>query len=204
MKDMTEIAVVIDMSGSMEGLTSETISSFNQFLKEQQDLPGEATMTLTLFNTEYKQFYVNTPIKRVRPLDTSVYKAAGFTALLDAVGSTIDAVGKKLADLSEEERPNKVIVVVITDGDENRSKEYRLEQIKRKIKEQQDKYGWLFVFLGANQDSFKVAGNLGIPAANVQNYQATPGGTRQAYGLTSRAVSSVRGGSGLSGLQIRR
>jgi len=196
MRNATEIAVVIDESGSMESLTSETIISFNKFLKEQKALSGEATMTVVLFSTRYRQLCVNVPIKDVKPLDRSTYKAGGFTALLDAVGSTIDAVGAKLAALPEDRRPDKVLMVIITDGEENSSREYRLDQIKKKIEEQQTKYSWQFVFLGANIDAITAAKSMGLPSGQAMNYCASPAGTKQAYTAVGAVACSVRRGGG--------
>jgi uncharacterized protein YegL len=196
MKDATEIAVVIDESGSMEGLTQETITGFNKFLKDQQALPGEATMSVQLFNTGFRNLCLNTPIKDVKPLSTDTYKAAGYTALLDAVGNLIDSLGKKFAAMNEDERPNKVVVVILTDGEENSSREYKLDQIKSKISEQQAKYGWTFLFLGANQDAFSNARGMGVPIANALNYAATSKGTKQAYGIAGQCVANVRSGQG--------
>lgn len=198
MKDSTEIAVVIDESGSMDGLTDETISSFNKFLADQQALPGDATMTITLFNTNHRQLCVGKPLKEVKPLGKGEYKANGYTALLDAIGITIDTVGKKLAEMSEAERPNKVVVVIITDGEENSSKEYKPAQIKAKVEEQQSKYAWVFLFLGANIDAFKVGSAMGVPQAQVAQYAANAQGLRGAYGQTSHAVASVRSGGSSS------
>ena len=194
MKDATEIGVIVDESGSMEPLAKETISSFNKFLSEQLALPGEATMTVVLFSNKHRSLCVNTSIKEVKPLCPRTYKPGGYTALLDAVGSTIDAIGAKLAALPEADRPDKVIIVVLTDGEENASTEYKLAQIQAKVKEQQEKYNWQFIFMGANVDAFAVAGSYGVPLAHAMNYAATPSGVRGAFGAAGQSVSSHRRG----------
>jgi uncharacterized protein YegL len=167
-KDLCELIVCIDESGSMSGVTNDTIGGFNQFVKTHQNLPGEAKLTLVKFNTKYEIVHNGLDIQKVPLLDNTTYIAGGMTALLDAVGRSIDEVGKRLSETPEEERPEKVIMLIITDGEENSSKEYKLEQIKQKMKHQQDVYNWEILFMGADQDAWQNAGNMGI--SNAINY----------------------------------
>lgn len=192
-ENFTSINVIIDASGSMSGLTDDTISSFNTFLQEQKAFPGEAVFTLCTFNTDYRLVHDFTKIASVTDLDVATYRPQGGTALLDAMGTTIDSVGRKLAALPEEERPSKVIFLVITDGHENSSRRYVAEQIKSMVEHQKDKYSWEFVFMGANIDAIGTGTNLGISAHNTLNYAATSAGTHQLYRSVSENMSNYRG-----------
>lgn len=131
--DLTAIAVVLDSSGSMAHLTSDTIGNFNSFLKEQKEFPGEALFTLCTFNSTYHLVHDNVKIQSVEDLDLTAYKPQGNTALLDAMGFTIDSLGKKLAAMPEAERPSKILLLTVTDGHENSSKEFTADQIKSMV-----------------------------------------------------------------------
>lgn len=196
-EDFTAIAVIMDASGSMATLTKDTIGSFNQFLAEQQALPGEAAFSLCTFNTDYRLVHDFVPLANVSQLTEKTYRPGGGTALLDAMGTTIDALGAKLAAMPEEDRASKVIVLVITDGEENSSKRFTLEQIKAKVTHQQDKYNWLFVFIGANIDAISAGISLGVTSANSVNYTPTSGGTRSLYSNISSNMGSYRTARGV-------
>lgn len=160
MKDnFTRIAIVLDRSGSMESVREATIAGFNQFIEEQKKAPGEATVKLVQFDDQYEQVF-DKPLQDVPQLTQAMFVPRGWTALLDAQGRTIVALGAELAALKEEERPSKVLMMTLTDGHENRSKEFTLERVAALIKEQKEKYRWEFVFLGANQDAVKVAASM--------------------------------------------
>jgi len=191
-ENMTEIICVIDKSSSMTPRTKEVIEGFNKFLKDQQALPGEAKLTLTLFDTEYKVLHNGVDIKIVPELDEKTYAPMGFTALLDAVGRTIDEVGVRLSKISDADRPGKVIFLIITDGEENSSREYALDTVKQQIIHQQDNYKWEFVFLGANQDALDAANRFGIPLSNAANVSNTSDGVVTAYAAVSDTVSTYR------------
>ena len=191
MKDATSIIIIMDKSGSMMHVQSDAIGGYNAFLAEQQAEPGEADLTLVLFDTNYT-IGPATPLAEARPLTADLYRPGGNTALLDALGNALTRTGKRLADLPEDERPNKVIVVIITDGEENSSRQYTLAQVKEMILHQQEKYSWQFLFLGANQDVFAEAGKLGIPQGTAADFKAVQGGVSRAYTGTSFAVSSYR------------
>lgn len=161
-KDLCELVVIIDESGSMSGVTDKTIRGFNEFLETHQELPGEALLTLVKFNTKYEIVHNGVNVKDVSKLDNKTYNPMGMTALLDAVGKAIDEVGKRYDEMKKKDKPGKVIFLIMTDGEENSSKEYKLEQIKEKIQNRQGKNKWEFVFMGANQDAWAAGGGMGI------------------------------------------
>lgn len=191
-ENFTSINVIIDASGSMSGLYKDTIGSFNSFLKEQKDFPGEACFTLCTFNDTSHIVHNFVKIASVNDITSETYRPAGNTALLDAMGSTIDSVGSRLASMIEEERPSKVLFLIITDGEENASRRYTREQIKSMVEHQRSTYSWEFVFVGANIDAFTAGTSLGISAANSVAYTATKGGTGDLYRSISSNTSSYR------------
>jgi uncharacterized protein YegL len=191
-KDFSTIAVILDASGSMEGLKTDTIGNFNNFLKEQQAVPGTATFTLCTFSDEPTIVHDFINLAEVPLLDTSSYRTHGQTALLDAMGTTVDSLGKKLDALSEDEKPSKVILVVITDGFENNSYLYSAQQIKEKIQHQQSKYNWQVMFFGAGLDQIAVAQSYGIGKQQTLSYVPTSAGTQQLYSTISSNVTRSR------------
>lgn len=195
-ENLTSINVIIDQSGSMGHLTKDTIGGFNKFLAEQKDVPGEALFTLCLFATDYRLVHDCVKIGDVPELNERTYRPGGGTALLDALGTTIDEVGKKLATLADDERPSKVIFLIITDGEENMSKVYHEQnRIKDMVTHQREKYNWEFVFMGANIDAISAGTNLGISMNNTMNYNATAAGTKGLYQNVSDSLRSYRGSS---------
>jgi uncharacterized protein YegL len=194
MKDnLTEIVFIIDKSGSMRGLTNDTIGGYNSFLEEQKNTDGEAVVTTILFNNNTEILHNAVDIKNVQPLTRKDYTATGGTALMDAIGETINKIGERLASKSEEERPSKVIFVITTDGEENSSREFNKSKIKSIITHQTDKYNWQFMFLGANIDAVSEAESIGIRGAFASNYSASSVGTENLYCSLSKSVSSYRG-----------
>ena len=191
-KDLTEIAYVLDRSGSMSHLTEPAILSFNEFLKEQKEEPGEVTFSLVLFDNEYLLHAEAVPIREVVELDTTTYVPRASTALLDAIGRTIDDTGKRLAALKEKDRPGKVIVAIFTDGHENASTNYTLQDIAKRIKHQQEKYNWEFLFLGANQDAIATATSMNIHARNSSSFEHSGSGLRSSLTGSSRKVKAMR------------
>lgn len=190
--DLTEIACVLDRSGSMNAIAGDAIGGFNTFLAAQQALPGTARLTLVLFDHEYQLAHNNVPIQDVPPLDEHTYVPRGMTALLDAVGRTIDDMGARLAATPEAERPAKVIVAILTDGMENASRDYTYDKVSSMIRHQQQKYSWEFIFLAANQDAISSAAKLSIHADNAIAFQATGVGIRHANMRLSDEVSRRR------------
>ncbi len=190
--DLSEIACVIDRSGSMQSIKSDAIGGFNAFLEDQKKQPGRARLTLVLFDHEYERVHDSVDIQQVQPLDENTYQPRGTTALLDAIGRTIDDVGKRLAETPEAERPGTVIVAILTDGMENASKDYTRARIAEMIEHQRERYGWEFVFLAANQDAIQEAQRLSISAADAVTFNATGAGVRQAYAKMSSSVAEKR------------
>lgn len=159
-KNLTEIVVVLDESGSMGSCKQDTIGGFNEFLDTQSKIEGEANFTFVKFSDYYKVVNEGSPIEHVAKLNENNYSPSFSTALLDAVGKTINSIGNRLAKTPEDERPAKVIVTVITDGYENSSREFTKKQIFDMVKHQREKYDWEFLFLGADIDSW--GGEIGI------------------------------------------
>lgn len=192
-ENFTSINVIIDASGSMRHLTLDTIGSFNSFLKDQKAFPGEAAFTLCTFNTKYTLVHDFVKINNVPDLDATTYVTHGGTALWDAMGTTIEEVGRKLSVMPESERPSKVIFLIITDGEENSSVRFREPaQIKAMVEHQKDVYSWEFVFMGANIDAIAAGTNLGISMQNTLNYAPTAGGTHKLYSTISESMTSYR------------
>jgi uncharacterized protein YegL len=175
-----EIICIIDRSGSMEAIKSDAIGGFNSFIEGQRKFDGEAALTLVLFNDDYKIVYDRRDLQTVPFLNNTTYVPGGTTAMLDAIGRTIDSVGERLSDTPEEDRPEKVIVSILTDGLENASKEYTYEQIGSRIKRQKEKYNWEFIFLAANQDAVASAKMISIDKDDAVDFDATPEGIADA------------------------
>lgn len=191
-KDSTEVVFILDRSGSMAHLTDDTIGGFNSFIEKQKTEPGECKLTTVLFDDQYEILHDGVDLKKVSDLTNTEYFARGMTALLDAVGRTINAVGDRLNKTDESERPEQVIFVITTDGMENSSTEFTAEKIKEMVSHQEDTYNWKFLFLGANIDSFATGGNLGFSAASTTNYDASTIGTQALYATISNFVSDSR------------
>lgn len=189
---LTEIAFILDRSGSMEGLTKAAIGGFFSFLREQQAAPGDARLSVVLFDDEYLLHEDARPIRDVQPLTTETYVPRGSTALLDAIGRTVDSLGKRLAQLPKAERPGKVIIAILTDGLENASTDYSMPAIAKMIRHQRQKYGWEFLFLGANQDAIATAAGLSIDTHNAANLTADHHGTGAAAAALSRKTTGLR------------
>jgi hypothetical protein len=188
----TEIAFVLDRSGSMKSCQQAAIEGFNQFLTDQQRTEGLAKLTLVLFDEEYLVPISSVPVLEVIPLTDDTYQPRACTALLDAIGQTIDDLGNRLAAFAEKDRPGQVIVAILTDGLENASQRFTWKQIAGKIKHQTDNYKWVFLFLGANQDAIATAANLSIAANNAANYVADAAGSKAGQAAFSRKLSAMR------------
>ena len=169
---LTEIAFVLDRSGSMEPLVAETIAGFNQFLRDQQAMPGLARFTLVLFDDIIETPVDAVPVAEVVGLTTTTYTTRGCTALLDAIGTTIDKLGVRFAATPEHDRPGKVIIAILTDGEENSSRQFTMADINQRITHQREAYNWEFLFLGANQDAIAAASQMGIAAHNSATFDA--------------------------------
>lgn len=191
---LTDITIVLDRSGSMMAVASDTIGGFNHFLEEQKRAPGRATLTLNQFDHVFERIIDAQDIQFTPPLSKETFRPRGYTALLDAIGRSIHETGQRLAAMPEPERPGKVIVVIITDGQENSSREFTRFAIDNMIRHQHDRYSWEFVFLGANQDAIATATKIGIPAQAAMTFAATPKGTAHAFTTTTRIVTNFRAG----------
>jgi len=188
----SEIAFVLDRSGSMKSCQQAAIEGFNQFLADQQKTDGLAKLTLVLFDDEYLVPISSIPVEEVVSLTDDTYQPRGCTALLDAIGQTIDNLGQRLAALAEKDRPGQVIVAILTDGLENASQRFTWKEIAGKIKNQTDTYKWIFLFLGANQDAIATAANLSIAANNAATYVADAAGSKAGQAAFSRKMSALR------------
>jgi uncharacterized protein YegL len=188
--DKTQIICILDKSGSMSGIISDSIGGFNTFLKQQRELKDEATITVALFDDTYELLYDNIDIKKAEDLTNKTWIPRGTTALYDAIGKTINTVKAKHAKLGNE-RPSKVLVCIVTDGLENASQEYKLSDIKKLIKDCEED-DWNFIYLAANQDAFAVSNSFGVSAGNTINYTATAQGVSFMTSTLSNASVSYR------------
>jgi hypothetical protein len=190
----TEIICIIDRSGSMEPITTESIDGFNNFLNEQKREEGTASVTLYLFNSNLSLIYENLSINSSPYLDKKNYIPNGGTALLDAIGTVIDSTGVRLSKTPEPNRPEKVLICILTDGEENQSRIYNRAEILKKITHQTVNYNWIFVFLGANQDSFSEAEKIGISKDYTSGFNSSKTGTTAGFKKLSKMTSSARKG----------
>lgn len=188
----THISFVLDRSGSMRTIKPDTIGGFNQFLEDQKKAPGKATMTLVQFDNEYEVLQSMVDIQAIPPLTDATFVPRGSTALLDAIGRTINETGKSLGDMPETERPEKVLFVILTDGQENSSVRFSNPKINEMITHQRGTYKWEFVFLAANQDAIATAARMGIGAASAMTYTADAAGAAASFSALSRETISYR------------
>lgn len=196
-ENLTELVFILDRSGSMSGLERDTIGGFNSMLEKQKKEDGEAFVTTVLFDDKYELLHDRHDIKGVNSITEKEYYVRGSTALLDAIGNTINNTGKVLSDTKEEERPGKVLFVIITDGMENSSREFSFEKVKKMVEHQKSKYAWDFIFLGANIDAIMTAGSFGISADMAANFVSDSEGTQLNYKAVSEVVSCFRKGKKL-------
>jgi uncharacterized protein YegL len=186
-KDLADITVVLDRSGSMASCKDDAEGGLNEFIADQKKEPTKAIFSLVQFDTEYEFVHRGVPIESVEKVSLV---PRGSTALLDAVGKAIVETGERLKSMSDDSRPASIVFVIITDGQENASKEYRKSQIKEMIEHQQSKYNWQFTFLGANQDAFEEARGLGISLDMAATY--SPKKMKATFAVASRSLRNVR------------
>ncbi len=191
-KGTTELVFILDKSGSMSGLETDTIGGYNAMLKKQQEEPGEAIVTTVLFDDNYEILHDRTNIKGIKPITDKEYYVGGYTALLDAIGKTINKVVNATKHTAKEYQADKVIFVITTDGMENASREFGSEKIKEMIEHQKSRYNWEFIFLGANIDAVSTARDLGINEDRAVNYHADSEGTILNYNIVSDALIDLR------------
>jgi hypothetical protein len=198
MKDSyTHISVILDRTGSMETIRDDTIGGFNAFLKAQKTESGLASLTLVQFDSQdpYEIVYHFKPLAEVPELTRETFVPRASTPLLDAMGRGVNDLEKSLADIAEDERPSRVVMVVITDGQENASREFRKDQIEKMIKEKQEKSAWQFVFLSADLAAIGDALASGLRAASVMGHDKDGHGTQAAWAALSRSISDYRAGA---------
>ena len=190
--NLTEIVFILDRSGSMCGLEADTIGGFNALIKKQKAEEGEAYVSTILFDDKQQVLHNRVNLKNVKPMTRDEYFVRGCTALLDAVGGAIHYIGNTHKYAREEDRPEKTLFIITTDGLENASRKYTYEKVKQMVQKQKEKYGWEFLFLGANIDAIGVAGRFGIDADRAVNYECDSKGTEVNYKALNKAVSQVR------------
>lgn len=195
-KDFTDITIVLDRSGSMLNVQTDTIGGFNAYIESQRQLPGECVVSLVQFDDQYEPLYSSKSVKDVPLLTTETFVPRGWTALLDAIGRTINETGRRLAGMAENQRPEKVLFVILTDGIENASKEFTRQKVFEMIGHQRSTYLWDFVFIGANQNAIQTGGSLNIGANSSMTYAANAIGTKSAFASVSAYTSNTRSVSG--------
>ncbi len=191
-KGLTEIVFILDRSGSMHGLEKDTIGGFNSLIEKQRHEPGTAYVSTVLFDTQSQVIHDREDLSRISLMTERDYRVGGCTALLDAVGDAIHHIGNVHKYAREEDRPERTLFVITTDGMENASHRYNAETVKAKIQRQKEKYGWEFLFLGANIDAIEAAGKIGIPPERAANYHADSAGTALNFQAVSDAVTEMR------------
>lgn len=189
---LTELVFILDKSGSMSGLESDTIGGFNSMLKKQKAVVGECYVTTVLFNDNYQLLHDRIDIRAVSPITEEDYQVGGSTALLDAIGKTIAKISNAQNHTAKAYRAEKVMFVIITDGEENSSREYSAEKVRAIIERQKTKYGWEFIFLGANIDAVQTAGRFGIDPDRAVDYIADSEGTKLNFRVMANAVATFR------------
>jgi hypothetical protein len=192
--DKTLIAVLLDRSGSMQSVKDDTEGGFNQFIADQREKPGTATVTLAQFDHEYELVYSNVPLAKVPPLELS---PRGSTALLDGIGKLTVDIGADLRALPEDQRPSTVIVVVLTDGHENASKEWSRDAVQRLITQQQDQWNWNYIFLGATLDAVETGVDLGVMRGHSMHF--SPKAVGATFDALADATTTMRGGAAFTG-----
>lgn len=190
--EKTQIICVLDRSGSMVTIIEDAIGGFNEFLDDQKKLEDEASMTLALFDDQYDLVYDNVLIKEVKRFTREMWSPRGLTALYDAIGKTVNTVRDSHKKMKKSERPDKVLVCIVTDGMENASREYNADQIKKLIRECEKELDWGFVYLAANQDAFDVGTNLGFSGSNTYTFMADADGIQNVSATLNNATTYYR------------
>lgn len=203
-KSLTEIVFILDRSGSMSGLEADTIGGFNSMIEKQKKEAGEALISVVLFDSQSDVLYDRVNVQQITPMTDKDYTPCGCTALVDAIGGAIHHIRNIHKYARPEDVPEHTLFVITTDGMENASRRYSSDQVKRMIEHEKKKYGWEFLFLGANIDAAKEAARFGIGADRAVNYKCDKAGTALNYEVISEAVCCVRAASPLSADWKRR
>ena len=191
-KNLTELVMILDRSGSMCGLEADTIGGYNSMLARQRELEGEVLVSTVLFDDQIDVIHDRIPMEKVPQMTEKEYYVRGCTALLDAVGGAIHHIKNVHRYAREEDIPEKTLFIITTDGMENASRQYSYDKVRRMIEHEKEKYHWEFLFLGANMDAVQVAGRFGIKANRAVRYEHDEVGTRLNYEVMSKAVSFAR------------
>ena len=191
-KNLTEMVFILDRSGSMSGLEGDTIGGFNSMIERQKQEAGEALVSTVLFDNESTVIHDRVDLRKVEPMTDRQYRVGGCTALIDALGGAIHHIGNVHKYAREEDRPEHTVFVITTDGMENASHRYTSEEVKRMVRRQEEKYGWEFLFLGANIDAVETAAHYGIRHDRAVNYHSDAQGTALNYAAVGAAVARVR------------
>lgn len=190
--NITELVFILDRSGSMAGMEADTIGGFNAMIEKQKRLPGKVYVSTVLFDNECQILHDRVDIQDIRPMTQDQYYVRGCTALMDAIGGAIHHIGNVHKYARPEDVPEKTIFVITTDGMENASRRYRAEEIRQKIRHEEEKYGWEFLFVAANIDAVQTAAHIGIREERAANYNQTCRGTRSVFDAVDCAVEAVR------------
>lgn len=191
-KNLTELVFILDKSGSMSGLEKDTIGGFNSMLERQRMLDGECVITTVLFDNRYELLHDRIDLRAIKPITEKEYFVGGSTALLDAIGESVRKIEKAQENTAEDYRAEKVMFVIITDGEENSSRHYSAKKVKEMIERQKERHNWEFIFLGANIDAVETAHRFGINADRAVDYVSDSEGTELNYRMMSEAVASFR------------
>ena len=190
--NITELVFILDRSGSMAGLESDTVGGFNAMIEKQKKQPGKCWVSTVLFANDSQVVHDRLALEEIRPMTQEDYTVGGCTALIDAIGDAIHHIGNIHKYAREEDVPAHTVFVITTDGMENASRRYSPQEVRRKIQRRKEKYGWEFLFIGANNDAVQTAGHFGISSDRAVNYHADRQGTQVLYECVSRAVGNIR------------
>ena len=190
--NITELVFILDRSGSMAGLEDDTVGGFNAMIEKQKKQPGKCWVSTVLFANESQVIHDRLPLEEIRPMTREDYSVGGCTALIDAIGDAMRHIGNIHKYARPEDVPAHTVFVITTDGMENASHRYSAQEVRRKIQRQKEKYGWEFLFIGANIDAVQTAGHFGISSDRAVNYHADRQGTQVLYECVSRAVGNIR------------
>ena len=191
-KNLTEIVFILDRSGSMSGLEADTIGGYNSLMERQKKEEGEVYISTVLFDDTCEVLHDRVGLDKIKPMTDQEYYVRGCTALLDALGGAIHHIGNVHKYAREEDKPEKTLFIITTDGQENASRRYTYEKVKHMVERQKEKFGWEFLFLGANMDAIAEAGRFGIKADRAVNYNCDSVGTAVNFTALSKTVSKVR------------
>ena len=191
-KNLTELVFILDRSGSMSGLEKDTIGGFNAMIEKQKKQEGECIVSTVLFNNDSQVIHDRVPLDKIEPMTERDYYVSGGTALIDAIGGAIHHIGNVHKYARKEDVPENTIFIITTDGYENASYRYSSDKVKRMIEHEKEKYGWEFLFIGANIDAVETAKHYGIDQDRAVNYHADAQGTDVVYATVSQAVCNVR------------